>query len=274
MTADLLDGLVRRLRGAALVQDDAGATDGQLLERFLTRRDEAAFEALLRRHAPMVLGLCRRLLRDGHDAEDAFQATFLIFVRKAGAIRQRESVAAWLHRAAFRAALEVQEIRRRSREKQANAMPEPEDRAAWDVWDDLRPLLDQELDRLPNKYREAVVCCDPEGKTRGAAAGELGVPEGTLSGRLTTARRMLAERLTRREVTIAGGALAAVLSEGAASGCVPKGLVLSVARAAAGLSAGAGASGKAAAIAKGALKTMLLRKLKLASALAVVVAAA
>ena len=177
MATGQLSGVVRRLRETALLQACGGMTDGQLLECFLVRRDEAAFEALLRRHGPMVLGVCRRVLRNRHDAEDAFQATFLIFVRKAGAIRQRESVAGWLHRAAFRAALEVQELRRRSREKQVNPMPEPEDPAARDVWSDLRPLLDSELDRLPDKYRDAVVLCDLKGKTRKEAPGELGIPD-------------------------------------------------------------------------------------------------
>src|SRR5262249_50305538 len=116
----------RHLRRAALLPDGGGMTDGQLLECFLTRRDEAAFEALLRRHGPMVLGVCRRVLRNTHDAEDAFQATFLTLVRKATAIRKPESVASWLHRAAFRAALEANAARRRRRERQVNAMPEPE----------------------------------------------------------------------------------------------------------------------------------------------------
>src|SRR5262245_36827491 len=244
MATGQLSGIIRHLRRAALLQDGGGMTDGQLLECFLTRRDEAAFEALLRRHGPMVLGVCRRVLRNIHDAEDAFQVTFLIFVRKAAAIRKREAVASWLHRAAFRAALEVNAVRRRSRERQVSAMPEPEAAVVGDVRSDLRPLLDQELDRLPDKYREAVVLCDLEGKTRKEAARQLGVPEGTLSGRLTTARRMLAGRLARHGLTISGGALAAILSEGAASACVPKSLLLSTAKAAAAVAAGqTGANG-------------------------------
>src|SRR5262249_49623855 len=207
--------------------DGGGMTDRQLLECFLTRQDEAAFAALLRRHGPMVLGVCRRVLRHTEDAEDAFQATFLILVRKAAAIRKREAVASWLHRAAFRAALEANAARRRSRERQVSAMPETEAAVLEDLSGELRALLEQELDRLPDKYRDAVVLCDLEGKTRKQAAQQLGVPEGTLSGRLTTARRMLAGRLARRGLTISGGALAAILSEGAASACVPKSLVLS-----------------------------------------------
>jgi RNA polymerase sigma factor (sigma-70 family) len=203
MASGQLSDVVRHLRRAALRQDGGTMTDGQLLECFLARRDEDAFEALLRRHGPMVLGVCRRVLRNTHDAEDAFQATFLIFVRKATAIRERESVASWLHRAAFRAALEADAARRRSRERQVYAMPEPEAVVEPDVWSDMRPLLDQELDQLPDKYREAIVLCDLQGKTRKEAARQLGVPEGTLSGRLTTARRMLANTTALLQLTAA-----------------------------------------------------------------------
>src|SRR5262249_1633609 len=142
------------------------------------------------------------------------------------------------HRAAFRAALEANAARRRSRERQVSAMPETEAAVLEDVSGELRALLEQELDRLPDKYRDAVVLCDLEGKTRKQAAQQPGIPEGTLSGRLTTARRMLAGRLARRGLTISGGALAAILSEGAASACVPKSLVLSTAKAAAAVAAG------------------------------------
>src|SRR5262245_4303417 len=275
MATGQLSGIIRHLRRAALLQDGGGMTDGQLLECFLTRRDEAAFEALLRRHGPMVLGVCRRVLRNIHDAEDAFQATFLIFVRKATTIRKREAVASWLHRAAFRAALEANAARRRSPERQVSAMPEPEAAVGEDAWSDLRPLLDQELDLLPDQYREAVVLCDLEGKTRKEAAQQLGVPEGTLSGRLTTARRMLARRLARHGLTISGGALAAILSEGAVSACVPKSLLLPTVKAAAAIAAGQVAAGvvsaHVAAISEGVLKTMLLTKLTVATAVLLVV---
>src|SRR5262245_42402961 len=275
MATGQLSGVVHHLRRTILLHGGGGMTDGQLLECFLTRRDEAAFDALLRRHGPMVLGVCRRVLRDFHDAEDAFQATFLIFVRKAASIRKRESVASWLHRAAFRTALEASAARRRCRERQVIAMPEPEAAVAEDVWRDLRPLLDRELDRLPDKYREAVVLCDLEGKTRKEAARQLGVPAGTLSGRLTMARRMLAGRLARHGLTISGGALAAMLSEGAVSACVPKSLLLPTVKAAAAVAAGQAAAGvvsaHVAAISEGVLKTMLLTKLTVATAVLLVV---
>jgi RNA polymerase sigma factor (sigma-70 family) len=237
-------------------------TDEQLLEGFLARRDESAFEALLRRHGPMVLGVCRRVLRNSHDAEDAFQAAFLIFFRKAAAIRKRASLSSWLHRIAFRVALEAKGARRRSCHREVNAMPEPEAVPEADIWSDLRPLLDRELDRLPDKYREAVVLCDLQGKTRKEAARQLGVPEGTLSGRLTTARRTLAKRLSRHGVALSGGTLATVLSQGAAPARVPRSLADSTVRALA--DAGAGASTTVTALAEGVLKIMLLGKLKMA----------
>src|SRR5262249_53923437 len=145
-----------------------------------------------------------------------------------GRHRPRESLAGWLHRAAFRAALEAKAARRRSRLRQVTTMPEPEAAVEPVVWSDLRPLLDQELDRLPDKYREAVVLCDLRGKTRKEAAHHLGVPEGTLSGRLTTARRMLARRLARRGLALSPAGLAAVLSQNAALACVPAALADSV----------------------------------------------
>jgi RNA polymerase sigma factor (sigma-70 family) len=272
MATGQLSGVVRHLHRAALLPDGGGMTDRQLLERFLTQRDEDAFEALVRRHGPMVWGVCRRVLHHLHDAEDAFQATFLVLARKAVAIRQRESVGSWLYGAAFRSALEAKAVRRRSRERQVSAMPEPEAVVEADIWSDVRPLLDQELDRLPDKYREAVVLCDLEGKTRKEAARQLGVPEGTLSGRLTTARRMLAGRLARHGLAVSGGALAAVLSQGAASACVPKSLVVPTAKAAAPVAAGQAAaagviSTQVAALTEGVLKTMLLTKLRLTAAL-------
>src|SRR5262249_2233965 len=146
-------------------------TDGQLLERFLARREESAFTALVQRHGPMVLGVCRRLLHNEHDAEDAFQATFLVLVRKAASIVPREMVGNWLYGVAYRTAQEAkaEAARRRAREQQVKDMP-PRQAAATERLDELRALLDQELSRLPDKYRVPVVLCDLEGRTRKEAA--------------------------------------------------------------------------------------------------------
>jgi RNA polymerase sigma factor (sigma-70 family) len=252
------DGVLRHLRRVAFLRDADAMTDGQLLEHFLAQRDEAAFAALVRRHGPMVLGVCRRLLGHPQDAEDAFQATFLVLVRKAASIARREQVGNWLYGTACRAALEARAARRRVRERQVSAMPEPAAPAA-DDWEGLWPLLDQELSRLPDKYRAAVVLCDLEGRTRKDAARQLGIPEGTLSGRLTTARRRLARRLARHGFAISGSGLAAVLSPGTASARVPTSLAASTARAAAAASV---VSAQVVALTEGVMKTMLMAKLR------------
>src|SRR5262249_19086718 len=144
MATGRLGGFIRRLRSATLVAD-GGMTDGQLLECFVKGRDDAAFEALVRRHGPMVLGVCRAVLRHSHDAEDAFQATFLVLLRKAESIGRRELVGNWLYGAAYRAALEAKAARRRLRETQVGTLPEPAVVDEADMWRELRPILDQEL---------------------------------------------------------------------------------------------------------------------------------
>src|SRR5262249_25927914 len=171
------------------------STDAGLLEQFVARRDEAAFEALVRRHGPMVLGVCRRVLRNHHDAEDAFQATFLVLARKAASVVPREMVANWLYGVACHAARKAQTAaaRRRQRERQGVAMPEPEAVPPEDAWEDLQPLLDQELSRLPDRYRAAIVLCDLQGKTHKEAARQLSCPQGTLSARLSRGRALLAK---------------------------------------------------------------------------------
>ena len=177
-------------------------TDAQLLEAFIERRSEQAFAALLARHGPMVLGVCRRILRNHHDAEDAFQATFLVLARKAASIVPRPMLANWLYGVACRTALKAGAMlgRRRTRERQVIAMPEPA--AHPELFNQLEPILDQELSRLADKYRAAVVLCDLEGKSRKEAARALGIVEGTLSSRLTKARRLLAKRLARQGIIV------------------------------------------------------------------------
>src|SRR5262249_14892382 len=160
---------------------------GELLGRYLQRRDGDAFEALLARHGPMVLGVCRRLLGSAADAEDAFQATFLVLVRKAASIVPREQVGNWLYGVAYRTATSAKVMTdRRGAKERAAARPEAREEHAPT---DLGPLLDEELNRLPDKYRTPVVLCDLEGATRREAARRLGWPEGTLSTRLRAGRR-------------------------------------------------------------------------------------
>jgi len=248
-----------------LQQGDGGLTDGQLLARFVAAGDEASFAALLRRHGPMVLGVCRRILRHSHDAEDAFQATFLVLARKANSVVRRESVGCWLHGVAHRTALDAgtRIARRRAREKQVKDMPHPVAGPAESV--DWRPLLDLELTRLPEHYRSAIVLCDLEGRSRREAARLLGVPEGTLSSRLATARKLLAGRLARCGLSLSAVALATTLAKGTAAAQVPAALAQTTARAAAIVAAGqvAGVSAPAIVLMKGVIKAMLLKKLRL-----------
>jgi RNA polymerase sigma-70 factor (ECF subfamily) len=158
MASRQLSSVLRELRRIALGGGQSGASDGQLLNCFLEHGDQAAFEILVKRHGRMVWGVCLRVLHHVHDAEDSFQATFLVFARKATSIRKRESVASWLHGAAYRAALEAKAARR-PKEKQVPIMPEPEAPIALDPWAELRPLFDRELNRISQKYRGGPSFC-------------------------------------------------------------------------------------------------------------------
>src|SRR5262245_20697592 len=164
MATNRLRNALEHLRHALAPTGEGGPTDGQLLARFAATRDEAAFEALLRRHGPMVLGVCRRVLRHAQDAEDAFQATFLVLARKAGSVSNGEAVGSWLYGVASRTAREALAVqaRRRARETQVQDMPHPEVQP--EEFPDWQPLLDQELSRLPEKYRAPLVLCELEGK--------------------------------------------------------------------------------------------------------------
>jgi RNA polymerase sigma factor (sigma-70 family) len=252
--------MIRHLRQAVL----SGLPDAQLLDRFLDGRDEAAFEALLRRHGPMVWGVCRRLLGNRQDIEDAFQATFLVLVRKAASIQPRGLVGHWLYGVAYRTALRARGLaaQRRSRERPLPEAPEPAATPAaqspeWLAW------LDHEVNRLPDKYRLPLVLCDLEGQPRKEVARQLQIPEGTLSSRLAHARRRLADRLSRRGVALSSAACAVLLSEEACAGA-PVSVMLSTTKAATGLAAGQGAgiSATVAALSTGVLQTMFLSKLK------------
>jgi RNA polymerase sigma factor (sigma-70 family) len=260
--------VVRHLCNAVLLPD-AQPTDGLLLEAFIARRDEAAFAALVRRHGPMVLGVCRRVLGNVHDAEDAFQAAFLVLARKAASVRPRELVGHWLYGVAFRTALKARALaaRRQARERQVREMPERE-APREEAWSDLQPLLDHELSRLPEKYRVPLVLCELEGKSKREVARHLGLPEGTVSSRLVRARQALRRRLSRRGLTLSAGALAVALSELGAPAAVPGPLMLATVKAAAPFAAGGAAAVPApvAALTEGVLKAMLLTKLKIGAA--------
>jgi RNA polymerase sigma factor (sigma-70 family) len=251
---------------------DAQSSDGQLLDAFLTFRDEAAFAALVRRYGPMVLGVCRRVLRRECDAEDAFQAAFLVLVRKAAQVRRRAALGGWLYGVAYRTALHARarDARRRRLEGQVRPMERNDSPEEAAMRPELRQLLDEELSRLPEGYRELVVLCDLLGKTKREAAELLRCPEGTVSSRLARGRVLLRKRLARRGAALSLAALAAAVAQGKAPasarlvGDTVKAAALVAAGNTAALAPGAGA------LMEGVLKSMLLTKLKVAAGLALV----
>src|SRR5262245_18188397 len=264
-----LDGLFRH--GAA-----GHLGDEELLSRFVARRDEAAeaaFAALVERYGPMVLGVCRRVLGDRHEAEDAFPATFLVLARKAGSIARREQLANWLFGVACRTALDARArtTRRKAREQRVHAMTGSQDGPADDeepVLHELRAILDEELARLPERYRGAVVLCELDGLSRRAAARRLGIPGGTLSSRLARAKEVLRQRLGRRGLALSALTLDGALARQAEARTllVPFSLVDSTIRSATCVAAGASlaevASTSVATLTQGVLKAMLLAKFK------------
>jgi RNA polymerase sigma factor (sigma-70 family) len=271
--------VLQHVHRAARPGESVELTDGQLLECFVSRREEAALEALVRRHGGMVWGVCRRVLQSHHDAEDAFQATFLVLLRKARTIVPSEMVGNWLYGVAHQTALKARATRakQRAREKQAMDIPEPA-APEQQLWNDLQPILDQEMSRLPDKYRAVLVLCDLEGKTGREAAGQLGLPEGTVASRLARARALLAKRLTRYGLAVSGGTLAALLSEKAASACVPASVVSSTIQAVLQVAAGKALTAcaipaRVVALTEAVLKALLLNKLKAVTAVLAVLGA-
>jgi RNA polymerase sigma factor (sigma-70 family) len=255
-------GQLRRLLARP---DPAGNSDAQLLERFVQQRDESAFELLVWRHGPMVYGVCRRILRDEHDAEDAFQATLLVLARKARSIGSGESVGGWLYKVAYRVALRARDgtVRRARHEKhaatrEAAADPQPGEGLARD---ELRLVLDEELNRLPQRHRAPVVLCYLQGLTNEEAARQLRCPVGTLKTRLARARRLLGKRLARRGLELSAGLLPA-------EAALPAVLVRTTVGAAALVAVGkvpAGAvSVPVACLMEGVLRAMMVMKVKLA----------
>jgi len=262
MNTRRLDSAIGRF---AAILEAQGQNDGELLERFIRQKDEAAFATLVRRQGPMVLGVCRRVLGNEHDAEDAFQATFFVLARKAASVRPRGRVGTWLYGVAYRTAQEARRAATRRRAREAKAMPRVE--VSEQVHDDLRQVLDEELARLPDRYREVVVLCELQSRGRKDVARQLGCPEGTVASRLARARTLLAARLTRRGVAFSGGSVAAVLAQNSASGCVPATLVSATVKAATLFAAGHGAaatliSAQVFSLTEKVVKTMFLMKLK------------
>src|SRR6516225_8731364 len=261
-----IHAVVEFIHGLVADPDLASRTDNELLKRFLADRDENAFEALVRRHGPMVLALCRRILRDPQDAEDAFQAAFLVLVRKAASIAKPELLGNWLYGVAYRTARAARAAAEKRRVQEAEAVPR-EQPAQESPWQELQPYLDRELCRLPEKYRIPLVLCHLEEKSRQEAARTLGLPEGTLSSRLARGRALLAQRLTRWCPSVAGEVFLAGLGKQA----IAAPLVQATTRA--GLSVLAGqpintglVSAQVALLSQGVLRSMFMTKLKVAVA--------
>jgi C-terminal peptidase prc len=270
-----LHSVVRHLRRLAESPRCASATDKQLLESFAVRHDETAFAALVHRYGPLVWGVCRRLLRHTHDAEDVFQAAFLVLARKAGAIPWRDSVSNWLYQVAYRLAAEARTkaARRRFHERRAGALartcsqPEP-------TRLELCALLDEELHRLPPKYRTPLLLCYLEGWTSDQAARQLGWSVRTLHRRLAQGRELLRQRLIQRGVTLSAALLLPALAPGGASAAVPGGLVTSTIKTGLAFAAGtAEVPVPIAAVANEFLKEIAMTRWKLVSVLVLALSA-
>ena len=269
-------GVWNRLDALLVFGATGSLSDEELLGRFVARRDdeaEAAFAALVERYGPMVLGVCRRVLGNRDEAEDAFQATFLVLARKADSIARPERLANWLFGVARRAALDARACAGclKARERRVQAISRSEIKPASEDQpdlDELRAILDEELARLPERYRGALVLCELDGLTRRAAAERLGIPEGTLASRLARAKDLLRHRLVRRGLAPSALVLhrALALEAPARAAVVPLSLVDSTIKAASRVAAGAALSSAAstsiATLAQGVLKAMLLAKLK------------
>jgi RNA polymerase sigma factor (sigma-70 family) len=253
-------------------------SDAELLRRFVAYRDEHAFAALVVRHGPMVFGVCRRLLRHAQDAEDAFQATFLILVRKAAVIGRRELLANWLYGVATRVAARARILATRRQEREGTNMEqlavatrEPTESR------DLSAAIEEEVQRLPAKYRSPIVLCYLEGHTNEEAAGELCCPIGTIKTRLARAREMLRKRLLRRGLALSTAAFSAALSPEALAAPLPPALIHSTLQAAASFAAASPTavgivSAQAVALTKGVLHTMFVTKMKMLAALVLALA--
>jgi RNA polymerase sigma factor (sigma-70 family) len=251
------------------------ASDRDLLDRFVAGRDEAAFAELVSRHGPLVMGVCRRVLGNAQDAEDAFQAAFIVLSKKAPSIRTLDSVSSWLHRVAFRIAIRAKSLaaERRTRERRIAEMAQTPIDSPQEALPVLRPVIDEELSGLPEKYRAPLVLCYLEGKTNEGAARILGWPIGTMSRRLEKARELLRGRLVGRGVAVTGAALAALLMEKTAlAATVAPALAASTAKIALLTAAGeAAVSAPVALLVQGGLKALFAAQLKVAGAAVIAV---
>jgi RNA polymerase sigma factor (sigma-70 family) len=274
MSMASLGTLLRHIQHLAAGPGARPDTDRQLLDLFADRGDQAAFTALVSRHGPMVLRVCRRVLHHEQDAEDAFQATFLVLAGAARSIRRRDTVASWLHGVAYRTAMKAKRSAARRRNHETRRAAEPA-KVAGPTWDDVQAVLDEEIERLPPRFREAFVRCMLEGKGGREAAAELGCKEATLKTRVNRARRQLRSRLTHRGIHLSALLAALSVAERSSRAAVPTLLSRATVRfglsVAAGQPGGAGIPAHIAALAAGVTRAMALAKAKVAVVLVVAV---
>jgi len=239
---------------------DDTATDQELLRAFLEERAQGAFAMLMQRHGAMVWSVCRRMLGQVHDADDAFQAVFLVLVRKAASLRGQANLGPWLYGVAYRTALKQRaaQVKRLAREQQAQPRPEATPPVAAE---DLA-ALDEEIQRLPDRYRQPLVLCLLEGQTREQAAAGLRLPQGTLSSRIASAKQLLAQRLSKRGVALSLAALAAALAPSAAPAACVEATQQAITVASTGKLAGAGVSAPVAALTQEVLNAMFYKQLR------------
>jgi RNA polymerase sigma factor (sigma-70 family) len=252
--------VLRHIRDLVGIESTSPLSDQQLLQRFGAQRDQAAFEALVRRHGSLVAGVCRRVLGNLHDAEDAFQATFLVLARKAASIRQSESVGGWLYRVAYHVAVQARaRASSRQRHEQQAGKSLVVDPLTEVTGRELVSILDEELQRLPERYQAPLVLCHLEGHTRDEAAQRLGWSLGTFKRRLEQARAILRGRLARRGLTLAAALTAAGIGQSAPASVLPAVFIASTVRGVLrACQSGGGVSESVTTLADGALKALLL----------------
>jgi RNA polymerase sigma factor (sigma-70 family) len=271
MTLTGVDAFIHRLARGMAAEGLAGQSDRQLVGRLLVSPEEAVFEALVRRHGPMVYRVCWRILQQAEDAEDAFQATFLLLAQRISTLRKQESLASWLHGIAHRVALNARKraARRRRHEARANGpSPAPPDEASWR---EVRAVLDTELAALPENQRLPLILCYLEGHTQDEAARQLGWSKSTLVRRLGAARTALGRRLARKGLAFSAAGAAVLLTDAAARAAPTLNTVCSTVEAAVGVLSGRAAIGAISAnvllLTEGVMKTMFLTKFKIAGGL-------